>query len=175
MRFSLFIFSLVFFSQPIAEENRIEYKIKAGYLYNFTKFITWPENDLNTFNLCILGGDPFGSIINPIEKRAVKDRPIRLYRIQATNEADHCHIAYLSRSSSAEISLPGILTIGSLSPSLAGDELKQAAQAGSMISFFQREGKVKLYINLESLRNSGLEVSAKLLEVAEIFEGKSND
>lgn len=175
MRCISIIFCVLFFSQSIAEENPIEYKIKAGYLYNFTKFITWPDNDLSTFNLCILGGDPFGSIINPIEKRAVKDKPIRLYRVQTENEINHCHIVYLSRTTAAEISLPGILTIGSLSPSLTGDKLKRIARAGQMISFFQREGKVKLHINLKGLRSSGLEISAKLLEVAEVYEGGLDD
>ncbi len=175
MRFFLFIFSVLFLSQSIAEERRIEYKIKAGYLYNFTKFITWPENESKTFNICILGKDPFGSIINPIEKRTVKNKPIRLYRLKKVYEAKHCHIVYFATLQNVQLSLPGILTINSVSPSLTVGESKQFSQTGGMIAFFKRENKVKLFINLESLRNSGLEVSAKLLEVADVYEGESND
>ena len=40
------------FSQlTCADEASVEYKIKAGYLYNFTKFVTWPEDNDKTFNL----------------------------------------------------------------------------------------------------------------------------
>jgi len=170
-----FILSLLFFSQLNAEENSIEYKIKAGYLYNFTKFITWPENELETFNLCILGKDPFGPILNPIEKRSVKGKPIRLSRIQRADETKHCHIVYISSLSKAQISTLGILTIKSVLAKLTVGESKQFTRQGGMISFFQRDGKVKLRINLPSLRKSGLEISAKLLEVAEIYEGEQND
>jgi len=170
-----FIFSLLFFSQLNAEENSIEYKIKAGYLYNFTKFITWPEDKLESFNLCILGKDPFGSILNPIEKRSVKGKSIRLSRINSANEAKHCHIVYISTLSKAHISTLGTLTIKSVPAKLTVGDTKQFTHQGGMISFFQRDGKVKLQINLPSLRKSGLEISAKLLEVADIYEGEQSD
>jgi len=175
MKLIFFIFSLLFFSQLNAEENSIEYKIKAGYLYNFTKFITWPDDELESFNLCILGKDPFGPIINPIEKRSVKGKPIRLSRIKKTDEAKHCHIVYISILSKAHISKLGTLTIRSVPAKLTVGDTKEFGRQGGMISFFQREGKVKLHINLPSLRKTGLEISAKLLEVAEIYEGKPND
>jgi len=44
-----------------AEDASVEYKIKAGYLFNFTKFVTWADDDSETFNLCILGNDPLAN------------------------------------------------------------------------------------------------------------------
>jgi len=179
LSFSLKVFfilsQVLFFSQSNAGENSIEYKIKAGYLYNFTKFITWPENETETFNICILGHDPFGSVIDPIEKRTVKKKPIRLFRIKAADEAKDCHIVYLSSSSRAQLNLPRLLTITTISPLLTVGEEKQFVQRKGMISFFQRDGKVKLHINLKTLRESGLDVSAKLLEIADIYQGESDD
>lgn len=175
MKVALFILSLLFFSQPFAEENSIEYKIKAGYIYNFTKFITWPNNDSNSFNICILGHDPFGEIIDPIEKRDVKSKPIRLFRIKTINDIDHCHIVYASDQTNIELAKLGILTISSTNPKLTVGETTEFIHKGGMISFFQYKGKVKLRINLKRLRQSGLEISAKLIEVADIYEGTSND
>jgi hypothetical protein len=170
---------LFFSSQTIAQGSRIEYKIKAGYLYNFTKFIAWPENKSTTFNLCILGKDPFGSIINPIEKRTVHNKPIRLYRYQTISEIKHCHIVYLGVSEdkwgNSDLSFSGVLTITSLEQALTVSDSRQITQAGGMISFFLEEGKVKLLVNLQALRKSGLEVSAKLLEVADIYQGEADD
>ncbi|MFI3187409.1 MAG: YfiR family protein, partial [Methylococcaceae bacterium] len=51
---------LLLSQQVIASDVDVEYKVKAGYLYNFTKFITWPEDSSASFNLCIVGDDPFG-------------------------------------------------------------------------------------------------------------------
>lgn len=172
---SLFLFS----SNSFARQGNIEYKIKAGYIYNFTKFISWPDNDSETFNLCILGKDPFGSIIDSIEKRKVKNKPIRLYRLQSIDDVKHCHIIYFAdaykQKRRLDLSSPGTLIIYSVKDNVALSESKQLKRAGGMIAFFLREGKVKLQINLRSLRKSGLEVSAKLLEVAEVYEGELDE
>jgi len=41
-----------------------EYLVKAAFLYNFAKFVEWPEeafyDDRSPLTLCILGEDPFG-------------------------------------------------------------------------------------------------------------------
>lgn len=176
----LMLVVLLFFSNRIiAQDSRIEYKIKAGYLYNFTKFISWPESDSATFNLCILGKDPFGSIINPIEKRTVKNKPIRLFRLQAVSEIRRCQIVYFGESGkeskNSGLLVPGILTISSQEKILSVSESKKFARAGGMIAFILKEGKIKLYINLQALKKSGLEVSAKLLEVAEVYDGGEDE
>lgn len=170
----LFFFSLLFSIPIFAENSSLEYKIKAGYLYNFTKFITWPENQSPTFNLCIVGGDPFGSIINPIEKRKVKDKPIRLYRLRSKDDLKHCQLVYFSHPEEIK-SLAGILTISSLNSTLAVSESKAFVYKGGMIGFFLKQGNVKLHINLAEVRKAGLEVSAKLLEVSEVYEGVTDD
>ena len=173
------IVSMFSATQSFAQGNSIEYKIKAGYLYNFTKFVSWPENESETFNLCIIGKDPFGSVINPIEKRSVKNKPIRLYRYQSISDVKHCHIIYFGASDKqwrkVDFLLGDILTVGSLENSLTTGETKKFTQAGGMFAFFLKEGKVKLHINLQALKKSNLEVSAKLMEIAEIYEGESND
>lgn len=178
MRFFILIFSLLFFDPSIAEEQTLEYKIKAGYLYNFTKFITWPEDDLETFNLCVFGDDPFGRIINSIEKKSVKNKPIRVHRIQKTSEAKHCHIIYFSSTLNAQLFLPSILTVSSLDPLIVGSistRSIQTIQTTSIIVFFQQEDKIKIHINLNGLRKNGLDISAKLLEVADVYKGELND
>jgi len=182
------LFAMLFFIVSIfstipsfAQGNSIEYKIKAGYLYNFTKFVSWPENESETFNLCIIGKDPFGSIINPIEKRSVKNKPIRLFRFKSISDVKHkhCHIVYFGVSDKPwrkdDFSLGNILTVGSLENSLTTGETKKFTQTGGMFAFFLKEGKVKLHINLQALKKSDLEVSAKLMEIAELYKGEPND
>jgi len=170
---SLLLMVSLLLGSAVAQDRAIEYKIKAAYLYNFTKFITWPDSDALTFNICIVGADPFGKILSPIETRSVKNKPIKVTRFDRLNQAKQCQLIY-----SAEINkkiLPGILTIQSLHPTLTVSDSKPFVQEGGMIAFLLKEGKVKLFINLPALRKSGLEISAKLLEVAEVYEGDSNE
>ncbi len=159
-----------------ADEASVEYKIKAGYLYNFTKFITWPEDKSETFNLCILGEDPFGGLIDPIEQRTAFGRPIKLFRLNSLNKEQSCHMLYISSSAKENPASNGMLVIRDLdNKTLTVGEGEQFAAQGGMIGFVNRQGKIKLQINLKTLQQSGLKISAKLLEVAEVVEGEHDD
>lgn len=136
----------------------LEYKIKAAYLYNFTKFITWIKDDARTFNLCILGNDPFNNVIDPIEKRSVSGRPIKLIRSNHFSNLPHCHIIYLGKNAPA---------IHALHNTLLVCEQSDFEPKKGMINFIQKNDTIRLQINLDTLKHSGLQISAKLLEVAE--------
>lgn len=165
----LFFGVVLLFSQyVIADDADIEYKVKAGYLYNFTKFITWPEDKSETFNLCIVGEDPFGDLIDPIEQRSAFGRPIKLFRFNSLNKGQRCHILFISASIKDNLLLKGMLVIHDVDKSLSVGESDGFATQGGMIGFVNRQGKIKLQINLKTLQRSDLKISAKLLEVAEL-------
>jgi hypothetical protein len=167
--------ALLLSQQVIADDADVEYKVKAGYVYNFTKFITWPEDDSETFNLCIAGEDPFGDLIDPIEQRTAFGRPIKLFRFNRLDKEQHCHILFISSSIKDNVSLKGMLIVDDINKSLTVGESEGFAARGGMIGFVNRLGKIKLQINLKALQQSGLKISAKLLEVAELIEGENND
>lgn len=174
---ALFCFNCLLISRLLyADEASVEYKIKAGYLYNFTKFITWPEEKTETFNICILGTDPFGALINPIEQRNAFGHPIKLIRLanlsapkEAPQKKPRCHILFTSSS------IKSIPLAQYLENTLTVGERENFAAEGGMIGFVNRESRIKLQINLKSIKLSGLKVSAKLLEVTEIVEGSTDD
>lgn len=147
----------------------VEYKIKAAYIYNFTKFVTWPKVQSDTFNLCILGKEPFGPLLDSIESRTALGLPIKLIRLNHFDAAKQCHILFLGsairKDVRSAIESAGILTVS--------DE-KQFAKHGGMIGFVVRNGKVKLQININRAKQAGLEISAKLLEISEVIEGNGD-
>ncbi len=153
-----------------AGQHNLEYKIKAAYLYNFTKFITWPEQHSDTFNICILGTDPFGGLLTPLEEKNAQGKPIRLYRFQSIGQIKQCHILYFGHENNQHHQINAlqtdILTISS-QPFFA--------RKGGMIGFVIRNGKIKLQINLPALKRNGFKISAKLLEVAELVEGQDDE
>jgi len=159
----------------VAGSATVEEKIKAAYLYNFTKFISWPADDAESFQLCLLGEDAVGRLLVPLEKKTAMGLPIRLRHLQRLDQARDCHIVYLAGTEAAwnigNLALQGVLTISSESRALTVSSEQGFARQGGMIGFVVRNGKVRLQINLQALKNSGLKVSAKLLEVAEIVGG----
>ena len=171
----IFFMVLLLSLQAIADDANVEYKVKAGYLYNFTKFITWPEDESETFNLCIVGEDPFGDLIDPIEQRTAFGRPIKLFRFNNLNKEQHCNILFVSASIKDNNMLKSMLAIQETNKSLTVGESKEFAALGGMIGFVNRQGNIKLQINLKMLQQSDLKISAKLLEVAELVGEGSND
>ncbi|WP_459991255.1 YfiR family protein [Methylosoma difficile] len=167
---------LGFSQQSYAEDAKtVEYKIKAAYIYNFTKFITWLDDGLPEFNLCVLGVDPFGETIVPIEQRTVAERPIRIQRYPSftkffnSGTKAHCHIIFIS----AAIGNP--LFIKNVENTLVIGDSPNFAEKGGMIGFVKNNNKIKLQINLDAVKRGGLKVSAKLLEVAEIVKDDNHD
>lgn len=134
----------------------LEYKVKAAYLYNFTKFISWPKKNTLTFNICIIGNDPFGSLLDSLESKTALDKPIRIFRYHNTQQAKDCHIIYLDQASPG-LTIENALTVSSR---------PLFAESGGMIGFTLKNEKVKLHINLKTVKQSGLGISAKLIEVS---------
>jgi len=161
-------FCLFFLPALHADDASVEYKIKAGYLYNFTKFVTWPEDAAETFNLCIVGDDPFGDLIKPIEQRNVLGKPIKVVMLDKLPAHIQCSILFAGKFNGAlpDKGLESVLTVG---------DGEAFVQRGGMISFANKEGRVKLQINLSAIKRSGLKISAKLLEIADIVGGEDHD
>jgi hypothetical protein len=57
--------------EVVRSGSPVEYKIKAAFLLNFAKFITWPDQTFTSpqqpFSFCVLGQDPFGTALTPMQ------------------------------------------------------------------------------------------------------------
>jgi hypothetical protein len=172
------LFVIVFFIasivQPIYASNQSsEYKIKAGYLYNFTKFIDWPDDSESspeqTFTICLLGNDPFGDVLTPINNKKAKGQQIELVRFtRMSQEVSNCKILFISRSEQKHIK--NILHELSGLSILAVGDMDNFAEAGGIVGFVIRDGRVRLTINHMAAQQANLNISAKLLEIAHVLE-----
>jgi hypothetical protein len=172
---SLFFPAYIFVESFSAQEQTSEYDLKAAFLYNFTQFVTWP-NDVfpgsdSNFNICIFGKDPFGeSLKNLVENENVKTHPIKVVQINNDQQLDSCHILFIAKDKIASIqnldsqlgSKP-VLTIGD-SPDFA--------DRGGVIGIGLIEQRIKLRINLSAANSKHLTISSKLLRLSEVIEEK---
>ncbi len=155
----------------VQAEESLEYKIKAAYLYNFTKFITWPPIQNESFNICLIGNDPFSGLLDNLETKTAQDKPIRIFRYDTIKQANHCQILYFDTpNSNLNVAVANALLVGNLSEKLTVGSQPFFAESGGMIGFALEQEKVKLHINLKALKQSGLSISAKLIEVSTIVE-----
>lgn len=152
-----------------------EYALKAAFLLHFTRFVEWPatafESDTSAFRLCVLGVDPFGRRLDAIGRRKVGQRPIEIRRPTNAEGMARCHIAYLADGSGRHRLAA---TIGPHPPTTLTVASDAAfANDGGHVALVTRSGRVRLHVNLASIRASPLRFSAKLLEVADVRHGEA--
>lgn len=155
---------------PAAPPAR-EYDVKAVFLFNFAQFVEWPDSAFESKNsplvLGVLGIDPFGaSLDEAVRGKMVDSRPMEVRRVHSVEEAKDCNILFVSASEMTQ--LHSVLEALKDNDVLTVGETDQFAREGGMIGFVQREGRIRLLVNLNAVQAAKFTVSSKLLRVAEI-------
>lgn len=157
----------------IKAQSFTEYEVKAAYIFNFSKFIKWPQssfdNQASPYVLGIYGNDPFGSIIKKIiGNRKSNDRNWVVKYYSRPDQIKQCHILFITDVSPSELrrifdhtsELP-ILTVG--------DEIENFCQQGGKINFTPKNSGKRFEINNKEANKAGLAISAKLLMLSKII------
>ncbi len=169
---AIFLLVLTFLSATclLAQQPKpSEYQVKATYLYNFGRFVKWPETvpagKGDSFSVCVLGLDPFGPILDStLAGEALGGKPVVLRRITKPQEAGDCRILFIS--STEEKHLKEILTALDESGVLTVSDMPGFTRRGGMIQFVLEGDRVRFEINLASAENARLVLSSELLKVA---------
>lgn len=152
-----------------ADEPAREYKIKAAYLFNLSKFIEWPEEKSQDaempFTICVYGHNPFGQSLEKLREHKVKGRNIAIDYVPENQPIEHCRLVFLSRDNPAPI--PRVLTNGGGNAAiLSVSDDKNFLAGGGLISLVTENDTVLLDINLTRAKQIGFNISANLLEIA---------
>ena len=157
-----------------------EYTVKAAYLYNFAKFIQWPEKAFGTkltaFAIGILGNDPFGDLLEQaVDGKMVNGRSITIKRFDGFDDSKtapirKCQILFICYSEKDR--LPEILSALQGAPVLTVSEIERFPAQGGMILFDQEGNRITLAINPGPAAKAGLSLSAQLMQVSKIYNGE---
>ena len=148
-----------------------EYRVKTAFLYNFARFITWPESalqDRTEFTLCIIGTDPFGVQLDKLTGKTVHAHTLVVRRILNIGDVHDCHLVYISEDADHAEVLSVVRSIPVLTVSDAGNFIDQ----GGIIQFVLVHSKVRFKINVAAASKAGLSVSSKLLSLATSVSGR---
>jgi YfiR/HmsC-like len=157
-----------------------EYEVKAVYLFNFGKFLSWPAGAAGlrnaTFSICVLGQDPFGPVLDStLAGEKIDGENVVARRVRTPQEALDCRILFISASEEAH--LGAIFDVLGKAPVLTVSDLRDFAPRGGMIQFVLEEDKVRFAVNLGAAQKAGLSLSSQLLKVASSVQrnGPSGD
>ncbi len=148
-----------------------EYSLKAVFLYNFCRFIEWPASAFDSASdpivIGIFGSDPFGPLLEEaVEGETSHGRPIRIERYRSIREIRGCQVLFIGAAESGRLN--EVLSALAGTSTVTVGETADFVEQGGMIGLTTDQNRVRLVINPNTLRNANLNVSSKLLRVAEI-------
>jgi len=161
-----------------AQTNKpTEFQVKAAYLFNFGKFVKWPANNTSpsdTFNICVLGSDPFGEVLDStVSGERIEGRKVTVRRVSSAAEAASCRIAFVGRSEEGR--LGAIMPALGRSPVLTVSDITGFVDREGIIEFVMDHDRVRFEVNLAAAQRAGLTLSSELLKVATSVKGQSGD
>jgi len=151
-----------------------EYAIKAAFLYNFTRFTSWPgENamDTNGFNLCVVGSNPFGNALDSLAGKTVRNRPLVIRSPAQEPLAASCQMVFFSLPAS-ERTADLLARIGD-KPVLTVSDAEGFTSQGGIIQLRLVNRKIRFAINIDAADRAGLNISSKLLSLATIVHDEN--
>jgi YfiR/HmsC-like len=174
----LFFIQLVNPLQVHAQDALSEYQVKAAYLFNFLKFVEWPEESfadpLAPIVIGVVGEDPFGNALPQVvigKTVQGRDLVIRIYR--PGEDLRGVHILFISASERKR--LPIILSSLRGSSVLTVADIAGFLDAGGMIQFLNENGRVRFAINVDATSRAKLKMSSKLLSLAKVVGGNGKE
>lgn len=161
----LFLTTLLF---AIAGENAFAQissyeELQAAYIYNFAKYIKWPE-DKSTFIIGVYGGTEIMEFLQKtLEGKKVGTKEIELRVLKKTDPFLDCNIIYVPESESKKIS--------ELTAAIAGKSIllvseEDLIRKGATISFVVEDDRLRFKLKRSALAEAGLSASEGLLKLA---------
>jgi hypothetical protein len=151
------------------DQSLPEYQLKALFLYNFAKFVTWPPNTFAETNspICVgvVGKDRFGPHLDKIAQSVpLNGHPFVVRHYATIAQARDCQILFISDSEKSRVDeyLKALRNQSVLTVS----DLDDFVRKGGMIQFSTVGEKVRFAINNGAAHDARLRISSQLLNLA---------
>jgi hypothetical protein len=165
---TLFALLAVAFPSPTAASRPpIDRAVQAAFLPKFARYVQWPTSVLPApdapLRLCIVGDDPFGSLIEEAARGTVVDQhPVVLRRVKASDAVGDCQIAFVAGSRATvrrtlrKLEDDPVLTVTAY----------ETDRTRGIVNFVLHDGRVRFLIDERAASEKGLVISARLLNLA---------
>lgn len=158
-----------------AEDNReapttMEYQVKAGFLFNFVKYVEWPASTNAASGKFVIGilddGTVFPVMAAALNGKTNLDRTVEVRRLNLQDDFGRCQMLFVARSQ--ENDLAEILKKVGGAPVLTVGEVPHFAEAGGCINFVAHGENVRFEVNLAATESARLKISAKIAAMATV-------
>jgi len=145
-----------------------EWQIKSAFIYNFTKFVEWPEGVLGAPSqpvvIGVLGESALAQELAAlVAGRNVNGRSIEVRAVRTVTEARAVQLLFVSAAEEARYA--GMRSELASSPVLTVGESPSFSVTGA-IGFVQEGEKLRFEINVDIAERSHLKISSQLQKLA---------
>ena len=152
---------------------RSEYDVKAAFLLNFARLVTWPQDARpGPGEPVVIGvaGDEAArdAIARGIDGASVESHPVEVRSVAKPEQVSGAHILFVTRE--LEQGADALIEAARGGSALSVGESEGFAARGGIVNFFSEGNKLRFEINLDAARASGLQISSRLLGLARLVE-----
>jgi hypothetical protein len=158
---------------PMAGDSpSLECQVKAAFIYNFAKFVEWPDDAGSAggapLTLGVLGEDSLADALDGMVRgKKVGDRILQVRKFKSLESLEPCQVLFIAPSEEAR--LPKILARIRQAPILTVGEGRRFGQEGGMVRFLMEDHKLHFEIRIDLAERAGLKISSKLLALAKVI------
>lgn len=155
---------------PARAENSAP-AVKAAFVYNFAKFVEWPEGTFpdprSPLDLCVAGAGLDGHL-QRLEGREAQGHPIRVRSLGSHDSPAGCHVLLLEAGPGERAQM--LQAVGGKAVLTIADS-SDFPREGGMIGLFVAANRVQFAVNLGAAQGAGLKLSARMLQLAQSVQG----
>jgi len=161
-------------------QSATENQVKAAYLFNFLKFVEWPDglssDPQSKWIIGIVGGSPVSFELSKlVEGKNILGRELLVKNFQATDNLRGCNILFIGGSEKKH--LPSILASLRGSSVMTVADMDHFIESGGMVQIVVENARARVSIDMEATDRAGLKISSKLLALARtvVAEGSAKN
>lgn len=147
----------------VAEQPVSEVQVKAAFLFNFARFVTWPAAE-RPVAICIADNPPLIAVATEIVRdRMIEGRPVIARALPAAASANGCDLLYLGdlKADDAAAILSRVK-----GPVVTVGETPRFLRDGGMVRVFLEGNRMRFQVNRRQTDAAGLKISSQLLDLA---------
>jgi len=163
-----------------AQTVRNELKLKTAFVYNFTRYVRWPQSALKSrkaFVISVYGKGQLGDYLSLLVRKKLKAQglPIVVHRFSRWSDYKPSHIVVVPKPNSRAMHAQAIAKLKGKSVLLVCDGSGLAKQGATINFFFDtNNATVGFELNIDAIKRARLSVRATLLKVADVVREPTN-
>jgi hypothetical protein len=163
-RLMLALLLAVAMTDQVQAESGGEAAVKTAFLYNFFKFIQWPETATSkkSYSLCTTDNDQLGDSLMVLENKTIGGKSMVIRRGINGKDLKNCHMVFISSSENAAAIVRDLKGLPVVTVSDKPDFIDQ----GGIIGLVQEDTHLAFEVNLDAAKAVDIGISAQVLKLA---------